>query len=137
MMNFHSARLIGLVVVLCALVSCGGLFLSPRERVIFDAFTAVCKTKDLRSLAPYLTNTSRKTLALANPLLGLTGLFGSNVADQIAIECQTGDGLDFAEEVKVSDSRYIVRTRSKTSGEITEYVVLWERGTWKIALLGK
>ena len=41
------------------------------------------------------------------------------------------------EEVKVTETRYIVRTKSRGSTEVTEYIVVQEAGQWKIMLGGK
>jgi hypothetical protein len=112
--------------------------LSPRQQVVKDANKALCEARSLKGMLPYVTERSRAMLELASSMAELGSLFqGQNLADRIAVECATGSGPQFVDEVKVSETRYVVRTRPSSKGEVTETIVVLEGGRWKIALTGK
>jgi len=102
-----------------------------------DAQKAVCDKRDIMAMVPFVSEKSVPALKLMGSMAELGKVIGANPADRLAMECQTSKGLDFLEEVKVTDTRYIVRTKSKANGEVTEHVVVQESGQWKIQLAGK
>ena len=133
-------RLAVLVVVTLVsglLSACSELTQSPRQKVVRDAHAAVCERRDIMAMAPYLTEKSQPALKLMGSMAELGKIFGANASDRLAVECQTGAGFEFLEEVKVTETRYIVRTKSRGSTEVTEYIVVQEAGQWKIMLGGK
>jgi hypothetical protein len=119
------------------LSACSELMQSPRQKVVRDAHAAVCEKRDIMAMGPFLTEKSQPALKLMGSMAELGKLFGANASDRLAIECQTGAGFEFLEEVKVTETRYVVRTRSRGSAEVTEYIVVQEAGQWKIMLGGK
>lgn len=130
-------RMLGALLSSALIVACGDLNLSPRQEVVRAANKALCEKLDIRAMIPFVTESSQPLLNLAGSFAELGKVLGENSADRMAVECQTGKGFDFAQEVKVSEARYVVRTKSRATGEITEYVVVLESGKWKIALTGK
>lgn len=128
---------LGALLLPMLIVACGDLTLSPRQEVVSSANKALCEKLDVRAMIPFVTEASQPLLNLAGSFAELGKVLGENSADRMAVECQTGKGFGFEQEVKVSDARYVVRTKSKATGEITEYVVVLENGKWKIALTGK
>ena len=119
------------------LAACGQYALTPRQAVVRDAMKAVCDQRSFSAMGPYLTETSKPMIELITSMAELGKIMGENPADKIAIECQSGGGAEFFDEIRVTDSRYIVRLRNKGSHEITEYIVIQESGSWKIELTGK
>jgi hypothetical protein len=88
-------------------------------------------------MRPYVSKNSISLLDLSSSLADLSQIFiGSALADRIAIECHSG-GQQFVDEVKVSDVRYIVRTKNPGSEILVETIVVLEDGAWKIALFGR
>jgi hypothetical protein len=123
----------------CVLVlsACDSVTLSPRQKVVKEAQRAMCDSRSLKGMLPYVSEKSRPMLELASSMAELgTLLSGQSLADRIAIEC-TGSGPDFVDEVRVTDVRYIVRTRTPGQKDLTETIVVLEGGVWKIALQGK
>ena len=117
---------------------CDSVTLSPRQQVVKDANKALCEARSLKGMLPYVTERSRAMLDLASSMAELGSMFqGQSLADRIAVECATASGPQFVDEVKVSETRYVVRTRASSKGEVTETIVVLEGGRWKIALTGK
>ena len=117
--------------------ACSDVMLSARQQVVRDAHDAVCKRRDITAMAPFLTEGSQPVLKLMGSMAELGKVFGANPSDRLAVECQTGAGFEFLEEVQVNDARYIVRTQARGGADVTEYVVVQEAGRWKILLGGK
>ena len=123
--------------MLTGLISCDRLLLSERQKVVKVSHEAVCKDNDFKAMRPYLSKSSIPLFDLSSSLANLSQLFvGSALPDQIAIECHSGE-LRFVDEIKVSDERYIVRTKNPGSVGLVETIVIFEDGAWKIALLGR
>ena len=113
---------------------CGEILLSPRQQVVRDAHRAICEARNVKAMAPYVTERSRPMLELATSLAELGQAFsGGALADRIAVECQSAR-TEFLDEVQVSETRFIVRTRISGKAEITDTVVVQEGGQWRIAL---
>jgi len=122
--------------VLSALLyGCDSLLLSERQKVVQESHDAMCKARDLQAMRPFVTTSSIPLLDISKPIVAFAGLFGMNVADRIAIECKSNK-LKFVDEVQVSESRYIIRTKYSESIELNETVLVLEEGKWKISLLG-
>jgi len=122
--------------VLSALLyGCDSLLLSERQKVVQESHDAMCKARDLQAMRPFVTSSSIPLLDISKPIVAFAGLFGMNVADRIAIECKSNK-LKFIDEVQVSESRYIIRTKYPESIELNETVLVLEEGKWKISLLG-
>lgn len=122
---------------LMGLSGCNGIILSERQKVIKASHDAVCKEKDFKAMRPFVSKSSTLILDLSTSLTDLSQIFvGSAVSDRIAIECHSGR-QQFVDEVKVSDERYIVRTKNLGSEILIETVVIFEDGAWKIALIGR
>lgn len=119
------------------LSACSELIQTPRQKVVRDAHAAVCEKRDVMAMAPFLTEKSQPALKLMGSMAELGAIFGANASDRLAIECQTGAGFEFLEEVKVTETRYVVRTKSRGSSKVSEYIVVQEGGQWKIVLGGK
>ena len=116
---------------------CNGIFLSERQKVVKSSHEAVCKENDYKAMRPYVSKNSISLLDLSSSLADLSQIFiGSALSDRIAIECHSG-GQQFVDEVKVSDVRYIVRTKNPGSEILVETIVVLEDGAWKIALFGR
>ena len=112
---------------------CVSLVLSPRQQVVMSALQAMCETKNTKSLSPFVTDDARLVLDVADPLVNVlerTGIF--RLSDQIAAACQD-KSVKFADEIKVSDDRYLVRLSSDEKKIAYELVVVRERGDWKIS----
>jgi hypothetical protein len=119
------------------LVGCDGMFLSERQKVVKTSHEAVCKENDFKAMRPYLSKSSLPILELTSSLTNLSQIFiGSALSDRIAVECHSGE-QKFVDEIKVSDERYIVRTKNSKADSLVETVVILEDGVWKIALLGR
>jgi len=86
-------------------------------------------------MRPFVTISSIPLLDISKPVVAFSGLIGMNVADRIAIECKSNK-VKFIDEVQVSESRYIIRTKYSESTELNENVLILEDGKWKISLLG-
>jgi hypothetical protein len=118
------------------LLGCDGVLLSERQKVVKASHEAVCKENDFKAMRPYVSKSSVPILELSSSLTSLTQVFmGSVQSDRIAVECHAGDSR-FVDEIKVSDERYIVRTKKPGSENLVETVVVLEDGVWKIALFG-
>jgi hypothetical protein len=125
------------VVASLAIVACDAVNLSPRQKVVKEATQAMCKARSLKGMLSFVTERSRPVVELASSVGELGSLLkGQNLADRIAIECAEG-GPAFIDEIKVSETRYIVRTKAAGKGEIAETVVVREGDAWKIAMDGK
>ena len=125
------------VVLLVGLLGCNKFFLSERQKVVKASHEAVCNEKDFKGMRPYLSKSSIPLLELSSSLANLSQMFvGSALSDRIAIECHSGE-MRFVDEIKVSDERYIVRTKNPGSEALVETIVILEDGAWKIALLGR
>lgn len=112
---------------------CDALVLSQRQQVVQDAHDAICMTRDISSMKPFVAKKSQSLLDLSASLTGLAKIFGGvNISDRIAIECHTAK-LKFIDEIKVSEDRYIIRTQSGDSQQMEEMVVVFEDGAWKIS----
>ena len=132
--QFLACLMISFLVVLSG---CNGVLLSERQKVVKASHDAVCKEKDFKAMRPYLSKGSVQILDLSSSLANLSQIFiGNALSDRIAIECQT-DKQQFVDEIKVNEERYIVRTKSAGSENMTETIVILEDGAWKIALLGR
>ena len=122
---------------LVVLSGCNGIILSERQKVVNASHEAVCKENDFKAMRPYVSKNSISLLELSTSLADLSQIFvGSALSDRIAIECHTGS-QQFIDEVKVSDERYIVRTKNPGSEILVETIVIREDGSWKIALIGR
>jgi len=123
--------------MLIGLLGCDGLLLSARQKVVKTSHEAVCKENDFKAMRPYVSKSSTPLIDLSSSLASLSQLFvGQALSDRIAIECHS-DELRFIDEIKVSDERYIVRTKNSGSESLTETILIFEDGAWKIALLGR
>jgi hypothetical protein len=119
------------------LVACDAVTLSPRQKVVKEATQAMCNARSLKGMLPFVTERSRPMIELASSMGELGSLLkGQNLADRIAVECAEG-GPEFVGEIKVSETRYIVRTKAAGKGDFTETVVVREGDAWKIAMDGK
>lgn len=126
-----------MILFLVVLSGCNGILLSERQKVVKASHDAVCKEKDFKAMRPYLSKSSTPILDLSSSLANLSQIFvGSALSDRIAIECHT-DKLQFVDEIKVNEERYIVLTKNAGSENMTETIVILEGGAWKIALLGR
>ena len=126
-----------MILFLVVLSGCNGILLSERQKVVKASHDAVCKENDFKAMRPYLSKSSTPILDLSSSLANLSQIFvGSALSDRIAIECHT-DKLQFVDEIKVNEERYIVLTKNAGSENMTETIVILEGGAWKIALLGR
>jgi len=130
-----SAIWIVATIFVLVLSGCDSLMLSERQKVVQESHDAVCKARDLGAMRPFVSKSSIPLLDISEPVVAFAGLFGMNVADRIAIECKSNK-LKFIDEVQVSESRYIIRTKYSESTEPNETVLVLEDGKWKISLLG-
>ena len=122
---------------LVGLSACNGIVLSERQKVVKSSHEAVCKENDFKAMRPFVSKNSTSLLDLSTSLADLSQIFvGSALSDRIAIECHSGR-QQFVDEVKVSDERYIVRTKNPGSEILIETIVILEDGAWKIALIGR
>jgi hypothetical protein len=122
---------------LVGLSGCNGIVLSERQKVVKASNEAVCKENDFKAMRPYVSKNSTSILDLSSSLADLSKIFvGSALSDRLAIECHSG-GPQFVDEVKVSDVRYIVRSKNPGSETLIETIVIREDGAWKIALIGR
>lgn len=132
-------RLIQLICFLAVttLVACNGISLSERQKVVKNSHDAVCQASDFRAMRPYISKSSIPVFELSSSLTNLSQIFtGHALSDRIAVECHSGE-QKFVDEIKVSDERYIVRTKNSNTNNIVETVVIREEGVWKIALMGR
>lgn len=140
--NFFTAQIrtlsmLPLLALLSLLLGCHGLMLTERQKVVKTSHEAVCKENDFKAMRPYLSKNSIPILELTSSLTNLSQIFiGSALSDRIAVECHSGE-QKFVDEIKVSDERYIVRTKNSKADSLVETVVILEDGVWKIALLGR
>ena len=119
------------------LAGCTQWITSERYKVVREAHEALCKENDFAAMKPFLSKNSLPLLNLTSAISNFGDIFIEGVvSDRIAVECH-GSQLRFVDEIKVNDKRYIVRTRSASSQDAVETVVLFEDGKWKIALLGR
>jgi hypothetical protein len=126
-----------LIAIITFLSGCNGLLLSDRQKVVKASHEAVCNEKDFKAMRPYLSKNSLPILDISTSITNLSQLFlGNALSDRIAIECHSA-GQQFVDEIKVSDVRYIVRTKNSSVEGIVETVVIFESGNWKISLLGR
>lgn len=115
---------------------CDQLDTSPRKKVVKDAIRGVCSQKNIEAIDPYVTEASRPIVQLAatfSKLGDATGLV--RVTDSIAIACADTQ-VKIVDEVKVSDSRYIVRAKMGEENSVENFTIVLENGNWKIALIG-
>ena len=135
-MKKYLKTLIVLFLVFAGAVGCDQLDTSPRKKVLKDAIQAVCNQKSIEAIEPYVTETSRPIVQLAatfSKLGDATGLV--QVTDSIAIACADSQ-VKILDEVKVSDSRYIVRAKTGQDNSVENFTIVLENGNWKIALIG-
>ena len=126
-----------MIALLPVLLGCNGLFLSEQQQVIKASYEAVCKENDFKAMRPYVSKSSLPFLELSSSLTSLTQIFiGNALSDRIAVECHSGNQR-FVDEIKVSEERYIVRTKNPGSENLVETVVIREDGSWKITLMGR
>lgn len=121
-------------IVIC-FAGCDQLDVSPRKKVVKDAIQSVCSQKSIGAIDPYVTEASRPIVQLAatfSQLGDATGLV--RVTDSIAIAC-ADTKVKVLDEVKVSDSRYIVRVKTGEENSVENFAVVQENGSWKIALI--
>ncbi len=126
-----------LLFVTAGLTGCDQLDTSPRKKVVKDAIKSVCNQKSIEAIEPYVTEASRPVVQLAatfSKLGDATGLV--QVTDSVAIACADSQ-VKVLDEVKVSDSRYIVRATTGQDNSVENFTIVLENGNWKIALLGK
>lgn len=135
--QIRSFSVLTLLTLISLFYGCNGLLLTERQKVIKTSHEAVCKEKDFKAMRPYVSKSSILILELSSSLTNLSQvLLGSELSDRIAIECHSGE-QKFIDEIKVSDERYIVRTKNSNPNSLVETVVILEDGVWKIALLGR
>ena len=127
-----------LIFALLGLLSgCNGMLLSERQKVVKASHDAVCNEKDFKAMRPYLSKNSLPILDLSTSIANISQIFlGSALSDRIAVECHSA-GQNFVDEIKVTDERYIVRTKNSGTAEVVETVVILEGGIWKISILGR
>jgi len=119
------------------LTGCNGMLLSERQKVVKASHDAVCNEKDFKAMRPYLSKNSLPILDLSTSIANIGQIFlGSAISDRIAVECHS-EGQNFVDEIKVTDQRYIVRTKNSGIEEVVETVVILEDGIWKISILGR
>lgn len=122
----------------CLLVcGCASLVLSPRQHVVMSALEAMCRTKSTQSLSPFVTDDVRLLLDVSSPVVNVlerTGIF--RLSDAIADACQDSS-VQFGDEIQVTDARFLVRLSSKEKKLVYEFVVVKERGEWKISSFKK
>ena len=122
--------------VCVSLAGCDQLDTSPRKKVVRDAISSVCNQKNIEAIEPYVTEASRPLVQLAatfSKLGDATGLV--QITDSIAIACADSQ-IKIVDEVKVSESRYIVRAKTGEGSSVENFTIVLENGNWKIALLG-
>jgi|LauGreDrversion4_2_1035121.scaffolds.fasta_scaffold24488_4 hypothetical protein len=118
------------------LTGCNGMLLSERQKVVRASHDAVCNEKDFKAMRPFLSKSSLPILDLSTSIANIGQIFlGGALSDRIAVECHSA-GQSFVDEIKVTDERYIVRTKNSGSAEVVETVVILENGIWKISILG-
>ena len=127
-----------LLLAACLLASgCVSLILSPRQQVVMSALESMCKTKDVQSLSPFVTDDLQLLLDVSGPLVNVlesAGIF--RVSDEIAAACQDRS-VKFSDEIKVTDDRYLVRLSSKEKRVAYQFIVVKERVDWKISSVKK
>lgn len=115
---------------------CDNIIPSPRAQAVKNMESAVCRDRNVKAAAPYITEASRPMLDLALAGIELAQIFQKNaMADSVAKDCHNWT-FQFLDEIKVNEDRYIIHTGG-SNGENHEYVVLREAGEWKVALSGK
>lgn len=136
-LQLRALSVLPLLALLSLLLGCYGLLLTERQKVVKTSHEALCKENDFKAIRPYLSKSSLPILELTSSLTNLSQIFiGSALSDRIAVECHSGE-QKFVDEIKVSDERYIVRTKNSKGDSLIETVVILEDGVWKIALLGR
>jgi hypothetical protein len=136
-LQLRALSVLALLALLSLLLGCYGLLLTERQKVVKTSHEALCKENDFKAIGPYLSKNSLPILELTSSLTNLSQIFiGSALSDRIAVECHSGE-QKFVDEIKVSDERYIVRTKNSKADSLVETVVILEDGVWKIALLGR
>jgi hypothetical protein len=122
--------------VVAALAGCDQLDTSPRKKVVKDAIKSVCNQSNIEAIDPYVTEASRPLVQLAATFSKLGDASGLvQVTDSIAIACADTQ-VKILDEVKVSDSRYIVRVKTGEQNAVENFTIVLENGSWKIALIG-
>lgn len=128
------------IIVFCfvglTLTGCDLLDTSPRKKVLKEAIKSVCNQKNIEAIEPHVTEASRPLVQLAatfSKLGDATGLV--QVTDSIAIACADSQ-VKIMDEVKVTDSRYIVRAKMDENSSVENFTLVLENGNWKIALIG-
>ena len=127
-----------LVLAACLLlVACVSLVLSPRQQVVMSALETMCQTKNVQSLAPFVTEDLQLLIDVSGPFVNVleqTGIF--RISDEIAAACQE-TGVKFGDEIKVTDDRYLVRLSSKEKKVAYQFIVVKQQAEWKIASVKK
>jgi hypothetical protein len=123
---------------MCLLVyGCASMVLSPRQYVVMSALEEMCRTKSMQSLSPFVTDDLQLLLEVSSPVVNVlerSGIF--RVSDEIAAACQD-KSVKFGDEIKVTDNRFLVRLSSEEKKMAYEFVVVKERGDWKISSVKK
>ena len=115
---------------------CDQLDTSPRKKVVKDAIKSVCNQSSIEAIDPYVTEASKPLVQLAATFSKLGDASGLvRVTDSIAIACADIQ-VKILDEVKVSDSRYIVRLKTGKENSVENFIIVLENGSWKIALIG-
>ena len=139
-LNQYRTKILNLllaITMMLAVSGCSQWVMGDRQKVVSAAHEALCKENDFKAMRPFVSKNSLLVLDLTSAITNIGQVFfGSAMSDRIAIECHAGQQR-FVDEIKVSDQRFIVRTKNTGSEEIIETVMLLEDGVWKIALLGR
>ena len=135
-MKKYLKTLTALFIVLAGLSGCDQFDTSPRKKVVKDAIKSVCNQSNIEAIDPYVTEASRPIVQLAATFSKLGDASGLvRVTDSIAIACADTQ-VKILDEVKVSDSRYIVRVKTGEQNAVENFTIVLENASWKIALLG-
>lgn len=122
--------------VVAGIAGCDQLDPSPRKKVVKDAIKSVCNQSNIEAIDPYVTEASRPLVQLAATFSKLGDASGLvQVTDSIAIACADTQ-VKILDEVRVSDSRYIVRVKTGEQNAVENFTIVLENGSWKIALIG-
>ncbi len=135
-MKKYIKTLVMLFLVCITSIGCDQLDVSPHKKVVKDAIRSVCNQKNIEAIESYVTESSKPLIKLAATFSKLGEAAGLvQVTDSIAIACADTE-VKLLDEVKVSDTRYIVRARMGADNSVENFAVVLEQGNWKIALIG-
>lgn len=126
---------IGVLLIMLSVSGCGDLLISPQAAVVKEMEQAVCNKRDIKAATPFITESSLPVLQLVLSGVNVLQLIQRDaMADFVAKQCH-GWSFRLQDEIKVNDARYIIRT-GESRERTKDYIVIFEKGRWKVALFG-